>query len=274
VTSGAPPGMPSRPPPAARDQLLHLMDLNMWELYREMTRHARGGEIRETERLLMIATPRGVAWNNLVFPRAPIAADELLAAVRAFHGRRALPFAVYARAHADGALEGALRARGFTCLASNPGMVLLADPGTRCEPAGLVIRAATDDAGRRGYLRVSAEAYTVYGQPAAFAEDTYASLASVSSPQVQGFVGWVGDEPVAAATLYLTHGVAGIGEVGTVSAHRGRRYAEAVTWVAVREGLRRGAAFANLQASPMGEAVYARMGFTAPTAYRILVGPT
>jgi hypothetical protein len=46
---------------------------------------------------------------------------------------------------------------------------------------------------------------------------------------------------VAAAAVYLTHGVAGIGWVGTLSAHRGHRYAEAVTWAAVREGFRRGA---------------------------------
>ena len=77
---------------------------------------------------------------------------------------------------------------------------------------------------------------------------------------------------MAAAALYLTHGVAGIGWVGTVSAHRGHRYAEAVTWAAVREGFKRGAIFANLQASPLGRPVYERMGFITPTRYQVLVG--
>jgi hypothetical protein len=94
----------------------------------------------------------------------------------------------------------------------------------------------------------------------------------VYAPHVQGFVGYVERKPVAAAAVYLTHGVAGIGWVGTLSTHRGHRYAEAVTWAAVREGFRRGAAFANLQASPMGRAVYERMGFITPTEYRVFVG--
>ena len=61
-------------------------------------------------------------------------------------------------------------------------------------------------------------------------------------------------------------------EVGTVPAHRGKRYAEAVTWAVVREGFRRGATFSNLQAAPMGTSVYARMGFETLTEYRIYVG--
>ena len=87
---------------------------------------------------------------------------------------------------------------------------------------------------------------------------------------MQGFVGYVDGTAVAAAALYLTHGVAGIGWVGCVPSARGRRYAEAVTWRAVREGFRRGASFANLQASPMGRPVYERMGFATPTEYRVL----
>ena len=55
---------------------------------------------------------------------------------------------------------------------------------------------------------------------------------------------------------------------------RSRRHgdAEAVTWAAIREGFRRGAAFANLQASPMGRPIYERMGFITPTEYRVLFG--
>ena len=67
--------------------------------------------------------------------------------------------------------------------------------------------------------------------------------------------------------------MAGIGWVGTIESARRRGYAEAVTWAAVREGFRRGAAFANLQASVMGRPIYERMGFLTLTEYRVLVGP-
>ena len=147
-----------------------------------------------------------------------------------------------------------------------------AGPGTRCEPPGLQVRRVRDDQGRRDYLEVTAEAYATFQQPREMTEETFAALESLRAPHIQGFVGYLDGAPVAAAALYLTHGVAGIGWVGTVSAHRGHRYAEAVTWAAVREGFKRGAIFANLQASPLGRPVYERMGFITPTRYHVLVG--
>ena len=155
-----------------------------------------------------------------------------------------------------------------------PGMALLGDPGTRRKPEELKIRPAVDDAGRRDYLDVTAESYAVYGQQRETADDLFASLESVCAPHLQGLVGYVEGRPVAAAMAYVTHGVAGIGWVGVVSDARRKGYAEAVTWAAVREGFRRGGAFANLQASPMGQPVYERMGFSTPTQYRVWVPPS
>ncbi len=118
---------------------------------------------------------------------------------------------------------------------------------------------------------ITAEAYATYGAPRSYADDAFAALESVSAPHIQGFIGYVAGQPAAAAALYLTHGVAGIGWVGPEQ--RGHGYAEAVTWAAIREGFRRGATFANLQASPMGRPIYERMGFETLTEYRVLVGP-
>ncbi len=42
----------------------------------------------------------------------------------------------------------------------------------------------------------------------------------------------------------------------------------------IAEGLRRGARFMSLQASPMGEPMYRRMGFTTPTHYRWFLATT
>lgn len=258
--------------PAERDALLRAMDLNCWELYREVARTSRGGEVLDTADYSLLWNPRGTPFHNAVLVRAPIDVDALLAASARFHGARRAPFTVWVRAHADQALEAELRARGFVTFTAMPGMALLGDRGTRCAPAGLTVRAARDDAGRDAFRQVSAAAYAVYGAPPELADDAFARLESVCAPHVQGFVGYRDGAPVAAAALYLSHGVAGIGWVGCVPEARGQRYAEAVTWAALREGFRRGASFANLQASPMGRAVYERMGFITPTEYRVLIG--
>jgi ketosteroid isomerase-like protein len=261
-------GVPSEP--AA---LLRAMDLNMWEMMREVDRRARGTEMRETNALTMAALPRGDAFHNKVLVRDTVDADTLVREVDAFYGPRGLRCSLWLRDHADGALPAALETRGFKEWLSLPAMALLGDPGTRCEPDGLRIRRTGDDAGRRGFAHVTAEAYATYGSPREVVGDMFATLESLSAPHIQGFVGWVGDEPVAAAAVYVTHGVAGIDWVGTVGEHRGKRYAEAVTWAAIREGFRRGAAFANLQASPMGRPVYERMGFITPSRYRLFTRP-
>jgi GNAT superfamily N-acetyltransferase len=244
----------------------------MWEMCREWVRCTPGGELHETSALTLSASPHAAFFNNLALVRDAIDADAVIGAVRRFYVERERPFALMLRAHADGALERDLVGRGFTVLVSEPGMIFTDDPGTRPMPAGLEIRAATTDRGRRDFLHVSAESYATYEQPRDYTAVAFAALESVCSPTVQGFVGYAGGAPVVAAALYLTHGIAGIGWVGTVPEARGCGYAEAVTWAVVREGFRRGGAFANLQASPMGKAVYERMGFTTPTAYHLLVG--
>jgi hypothetical protein len=258
-------------PPDDRAALLRVMDLSMWTMFTDAMRLAPGSELYETAAFTLHANPDGTAFHNMVLPRGPQDAEALLAAVRDFHGRRRLPFSVWTRAHADEALEAALRGCGLVELFRMPAMALLADPGTRCEPAGLEIRRVTDDAGRRDYLEVTAEAYSVYGTPRSIFDRVFTSLESLVAPHVAGFVSYRGREPVSAALVHLSHGVAGINWVGTVSGARGRGFGEAVTWAAVREGFRRGAALVNLQASPMGRPIYERMGFITPSDYRVLV---
>jgi len=258
--------------PAEREQLLRRMDLNCWEMFRDIVRLSRGGELLETAQFYLGYGPHGTLFHNMAMVLDAVEVDALFDATRRFYAPRQAPFTIWLRAHADAELETALRARGFELFTVMPGMALLGDPGTPCEPPGLEIRPTVDDAGRRDYLEVTAAAYATYGAPPEYADDAFAALASVHAPHLQGFVGYVEGKPAAAAAVYVTHGVAGIGWVGTMPDQRGHGYAEAVTWAAVREGFRRGGAFANLQASPMGRPVYERMGFITPTEYRVLFG--
>ena len=258
--------------PPTRDDLLRAMDFNCWEMFRENARLGRGGELLETAAYYMAYAPRGTFFHNMVMLRDAVDLDQLAGSVKRFYLDRGSAFSIWTRAHADAAMEAALRARGFDLFTTMPGMALLGDPGTRCEPPGLEIRPVVDEAGRRDYLHITAAAYEIYGAPRDYAEDVFARLESVHAPHIQGFIGYVDGSPAAAAEVYVTHGVAGIGWVGTLPEYRRRGYGEAVTWAAIREGFRRGAGFANLQASPMGRPVYERMGFVTPTEYRVFFG--
>lgn len=75
------------------------------------------------------------------------------------------------------------------------------------------------------------------------------------------FIGLLHGEPVATVSLVTAGGAAGIYNVTTVEAARGRGIGAAMTAAAVRHGADRGFLLATLQASTMGRSVYERLGF-------------
>src|SRR5438093_380588 len=99
-------------PALSRDALLRLVDMNTWEMYREISRTARASELFETPALTMVRRPHASPWHNMVMVRDRIDAGTLLTAVAEFYaGGR--PFSIWTRAHADAPLATALRARGL-----------------------------------------------------------------------------------------------------------------------------------------------------------------
>jgi hypothetical protein len=153
-------------------------------------------------------------------------------------------------------------------------MVLLpADARPHPTPDGLVVRPARDDADRAAYARIASAAFALYGAPPESTGEHFARLAAVRGPTTQGVLAERDGEPLACALLHMAHGVGAVGWVATQPGEFGRGYGAAVTCAVVAEGLRRGAAFLNLQASPMGAPLYARLGFTTPTHYRWFLAP-
>jgi predicted acetyltransferase len=83
---------------------------------------------------------------------------------------------------------------------------------------------------------------------------------------LNGYVDGAGT-PAATAVCVVAEGLAGIYAV-TVQEHARRRGAgTAMTWAAVAAAARAGVQRAVLQASPMGEPVYRRMGFEMVRPY-------
>jgi hypothetical protein len=75
------------------------------------------------------------------------------------------------------------------------------------------------------------------------------------------FLLFADDEPVAASSLLLGADVAGLYNVGTLEAHRGRGYGRAVSIAAMAAGRDAGMRVGVLQASSMGEPIYRGIGF-------------
>jgi ribosomal protein S18 acetylase RimI-like enzyme len=256
-----------------RVTLLALIDRNMVEMYREMTRTTPGGELVEMDGLTMTWTPRGHAITNMAMVTAAITPARVCDLADRVYRHAGRPFSLWTRAHADAELEAGLEAVGFRALMAVPGMVLLPSNGRSVlPPADVTIRPVADDAGRADYGYVAKKAYAVYGAPEESTSAHFDTLASVMGPTTQAFLAYDRDgRVVAAATLYLSHGVAGVGWVATLPEEFRRGYGAAVTSAVVEAGRERGAAFASLQASPMGAPVYRRMGFSTPTHYRVFV---
>jgi ribosomal protein S18 acetylase RimI-like enzyme len=86
-------------------------------------------------------------------------------------------------------------------------------------------------------------------------------------------VAYDGSRPVASASVVLARGIGGIQWVGVLEEARGRGLARAVTAAAANAGFDLGADCAWLEASHMGEPVYARMGFEEVFSYRVYLVP-
>jgi GNAT superfamily N-acetyltransferase len=71
----------------------------------------------------------------------------------------------------------------------------------------------------------------------------------------------VAGQPVACASLYLSHGVAGISCVGTLESHRRKGIGAAITAAPLAEARRLGYRYGVLYSSPMGLSIYQKLGF-------------
>lgn len=197
---------------------------------------------------------------------------KLLDRAGAFFAARERGFSVWARAETpeDSELIGAAEAAGLKAAYEMPEMIL----GERAEeqgvPAEVEIRrvASPDDAG--DYWRVATSSYASLGfPPEIFA--FYENCDGLGAENVAAFLARIDGQPVAIAMTIVSHGIAGIYWVGSTEEARGRGLGRAMTAAAVNAGFDMGAALASLQASPMGESLYRKMGFETIFIYRLLL---
>jgi GNAT superfamily N-acetyltransferase len=261
----------NRRPMFTNDDLLTLADLNLAEANREHARWLSPFLIEERDGLLFTAA-------GTRFPTAPfnvakriggtrIEAPELLDRARAFFSANNRGFSIQASGHIDQDIIALCEREGFLNVSGRlPGMVCT----ERLAPASLashVTCRAIDAASAADFVQVSALSYEPTGLPPAVCQKVLSQSTRWLAPHWHVRVIYDHDEPVSAAMLLFSHGIAGVYWVGTTPSARGKGYAAAIMREITNHAFDHGARAVILQASRMGEPVYARLGYREITTY-------
>ena len=259
------------------DRTLALLGhLNLMEFCRESARWSAGqGAIEEADGVLMFATGTtfpALSQGALRMDRNVSGQDLVDRADEWFHGRQR-GYTVWARDidGIDDDIAAAAQAAGFTALGSGPEMLCRSRLEDKPVGDGVELRWVADEAGVADFVAVNGDAYSTYGMPREVVGDTIVDPSRVLAPHIHTVVAYVEGKPAATAQTLLSHGIAGVYWVGTVESARGRGLGEAVTRAVTNRAFDLGARANTLQASPMGEPIYARMGYETIFRHRTFV---
>ena len=97
-------------------------------------------------------------------------------------------------------------------------------------------------------------------------------VALATSRDYAAFTAHIDGTVVSTSALVVSDGVAGVYNVATPQAYRGRGFGGATTRAAVAEGMRRGCALTTLQSSAMGYPLYRDMGYRTVVEWRSYTG--
>lgn len=187
-----------------------------------------------------------------------------------------LPFAwLISPSDQPGDLARRLEAQGMRLDADGPGMAidLWTLPEELSVPAGLRIEEVTTGELLITWLHTLARSNDF---PTAIVDSflqIYVKRGFVNSPSVRYYLALLDGEPVAVSQLFLSNGVAGVYNVGTIPQVRRRGIGAAITLVPLRVAHALGYRFGVLQASQMGLPVYQRLGFRGYCRFQLYFSP-
>ena len=241
---------------------------NLIAYCRAVTRWSGRGALEETGDGVVLCA--GGSWIPMVGNSAfrvneTVSAEEVPKRAAEFYGGMGRGFCIKVR---DTGQDEDLRA---AC--ADAGMQTFggAVPEMRCRrplpelvpPEGISLHPVDDEAAVRAFVGVNGQAYNTYGLPPEALEDLFDRPAALLDDPAAHVVVAArrGGEPLATAMVYESDGVASVQWVGTVPSARGLGLGALVTTWVTNLAFDRGASSVNLQASPMGEPVYLRLGY-------------
>jgi hypothetical protein len=245
-------------------------NLNLLEFTREDVRWQRPYTLLEEDGVMMFAGASDFpAYNNGVHRvDDSTSGAEVVERATEFFAALGRGFSLWVRdTGEDEDLREAAEAAGIVAFGESPQMVCRERLPEVPLPDGVEIRMVTDLVGAQDYADVVGPAYVSLGAPEEANRSHFSGPnALLTGPHVQSAVAYLDGTAVSCAQILLSHGIAGVYWVGSLEIARGRRIAEAVTRHVTNLGFDLGAADVQLQASPMGEPIYRRMGYEG--AYR------
>jgi ribosomal protein S18 acetylase RimI-like enzyme len=259
----------------ATDARCGLVEANVRAFLLTMGR-AGGGDERNDDEVAWTVGGSPIDYHNAVVAcsaspdRAGALIDEWSAELEA----RGVPGCWHLTpAMAPSDLADRLLARGYEDGGEEPAMVAdLAVPMSAVSPVdGLRVEPVGSAAELEDYRGVLARGFGEGPPEAAWVADVFRRLGLGEGGPWRHLVGRLDGQAVATVTLFVhPAAVAGVYFVATVPEARRRGIGAAVTSAALREARDLGCATAVLGSSPMGHALYERLGFEEVFRYRLL----
>ena len=248
-------------------QVLAEADRNMVSIWRHMVGFGPKPDVTEQDGLLLLSSGLPVTLFNPAHVVGEVTDPKVaVEGVIEHYAALGVPFELLFRDDAAPGLADACEAADLVEHWQMPLMVLDPIPEHGDEsppPAGFEV-VVVDDYNLAAYGDVLAAGF---GMPRELVE----MVLGHDMVRLDGFTAFLGlldGEPVATSAVYLSEDTAGVYNVATLEAARGRGIGAAITWAAALHGLHAGSRRSVLQASQMGEPVYARMGYFTPARYR------
>lgn len=236
------------------------VDASFVDAFRRLA-HRDSGFVARFGSVEVVATGLPGGFFNPIFALEPLsAADDLAAALAVVRGR-GLPYVVHIRGNL-GETVSVAGELGLKQTGVLPGMALPLPATAPAGPRGLRVERVGDAAGYSAGLAVAAEGF---GMPLPFAEIAFPQ-SMFNEDGIRGYVAYVDEEPVAAATSIQLGSVLGLYNVATLPTRRRSGYGAAVSWAAIGDADPATSAVV-LQSSVDGMPVYERMGFRTVVEY-------
>jgi ribosomal protein S18 acetylase RimI-like enzyme len=249
---------------------------NLVDFWRELAAWSgRAGRFEERDGLVLhaTATPFPVTCNGIARMDPAVPAEQVIEAADEWFGAlgRGYTLQVEDPTGRDADLVAAAEQRGLLELSRAPAMVRTAPFAPHVVPDGVRLGWVGADATVEDFIGVADESYQSLGMPAGVIVEMCASPERMVAAHLRSVVAYVGERPVAVAQTLLGRGTAGVYYVGVLPDARGRGLAELVTHAVTQAAFELGMPLVVLQATPMGEPVYLKMGFEQFQTYRGLV---
>ena len=134
-------------------------------------------------------------------------------------------------------------------------------PAHHTTPPGLSIESVHDNASFEKWYQATMAGFEMSASHAQIYHEAYTRTGFDPAGPFLHYVGYLDGEPVTSSTLLLAENIAGIYDVSTAPAVRGRGLGTAITLAPLLEARARGYHYCCLQSSTKGYNIYRRLGF-------------